>query len=65
MEMAVTEIIHFPSIPIKVSFNEYIELVKFYSTEKSSNFINGVLDKIINQLKEEGKVVKAGRGLKE
>jgi len=65
MEMAVTEILNFTSIPVKVSLNEYIELVKFYSTDKSSYFINGVLDKIINQLKEEGKIIKAGRGLKE
>ncbi len=65
MEMAVTEILHFPSIPVKVSFNEYIELAKFYSTDKSSYFINGVLDKIINQLKEDGRIIKAGRGLKE
>ncbi|MGD9994073.1 MAG: transcription antitermination factor NusB [Salinivirgaceae bacterium] len=65
MEMAVTEILQFPSIPIKVSFNEYIELVKFYSTNRSNAFVNGVLDKIINQLKADGKVQKAGRGLME
>lgn len=65
LEMAITEIIQFPSIPIKVSFNEYIELVKFYSTDRSNAFVNGVLDKIISHLKEEGKIVKAGRGLKE
>lgn len=65
MEMAVTEILQFPSIPIKVSFNEYIELVKFYSTDRSNAFVNGVLDKIINQLKADGKVQKAGRGLME
>lgn len=65
MEMAVTEILQFPSIPIKVSFNEYIELVKFYSTNRSNAFVNGVLDKIIKQLKADGKVQKAGRGLME
>jgi N utilization substance protein B len=65
MEMAVTEILQFPSIPVKVSFNEYIELVKFYSTNRSNAFVNGVLDKIINQLKADGKVQKAGRGLME
>lgn len=65
MEMAVTEILQFPSIPVKVSFNEYIELVKFYSTNRSNAFVNGVLDKIINQLKADGKVKKAGRGLME
>ncbi|MCK9206871.1 MAG: transcription antitermination factor NusB [Salinivirgaceae bacterium] len=65
MEMAVTEIILFPSIPIKVSFNEYIELARFYSTNRSNAFVNGVLDKIIAQLKSENKVQKAGRGLME
>ncbi|MBI9067397.1 MAG: transcription antitermination factor NusB [Salinivirgaceae bacterium] len=65
MEMAVTEVLQFSSIPVKVSFNEYIELVKFYSTNKSNAFINGVLDKIIHQLKGEGKIQKAGRGLME
>lgn len=65
LEMAVTEILQFPSIPVKVSFNEYIELVKFYSTDRSNAFVNGVLDKIIQKLKAEGKVKKAGRGLME
>lgn len=65
LEMAVTEILQFPSIPVKVSFNEYIELVKFYSTNRSNAFVNGVLDKMIGQLKKEGKVKKVGRGLME
>ncbi|MFA6400649.1 MAG: transcription antitermination factor NusB [Salinivirgaceae bacterium] len=65
LEMAITEIMQFTSVPIKVSFNEYIELVKFYSTERSNAFVNGVLDKIINQLKNENKIKKEGRGLKE
>jgi N utilization substance protein B len=65
LEMAITEIMQFTSVPIKVSFNEYIELVKFYSTERSNAFVNGVLDKIINQLKSENKITKEGRGLKE
>ncbi len=65
LEMAITEIVEFPSIPVKVSFNEYIELVKFYSTNRSNAFVNGVLDKIIIKLKKEGKIQKAGRGLKE
>jgi len=63
METAITEIVEFPSIPVKVSLNEYIEISKFYSTDKSSVFINGVLDKIISKLQEENKIVKAGRGL--
>ncbi len=65
LEMAVTEITQFPSIPVKVSFNEYIDLAKFYSTDKSNSFVNGVLDKIIKKLNDEGKVKKAGRGLLE
>lgn len=63
MEMAITEILEFTSIPVKVSFNEYIEIAKFYSTEQSSNFINGVLDKIITALRRDNKIVKEGRGL--
>lgn len=63
MRMALTEAINFPSIPLKVTLNEYIEISKFYSTPKSKQFINGLLDKIINELKAEGKINKAGRGL--
>jgi transcription antitermination protein NusB len=65
MEMALAEILLFPSIPVKVSFNEYLDIVKFYSTERSNAFINGVLDKMIKKLKDEGKIEKAGRGLQE
>ena len=63
MELAIAEILENESIPTKVSFNEYIEIAKYYSTEKSSNFINGILDKIIQQLKAENRIVKKGRGL--
>ena len=63
MELALTEIKEFPSIPIKVSFNEYIEIAKYYSTDQSSTFINGVLDKIIISLRKKNAVVKQGRGL--
>jgi N utilization substance protein B len=63
LEMAITEAIAFPSIPTRVTINEYLEIAKFYSTEKSSVFINGLLDKIFKHLKEEQKIVKAGRGL--
>ncbi|HCX99339.1 MAG TPA: transcription antitermination factor NusB [Bacteroidales bacterium] len=63
LEMAITEITEFPSIPVKVSFNEYIEISKYYSTEQSSTFINGVLDKIILTSRSEGKIHKQGRGL--
>ena len=63
MQMAIVEAIHFPSIPTKVSLNEYIEISKYYSTEKSSYFINGILDKVFLKLKSENKIKKTGRGL--
>jgi len=63
MQLAITEFLYFPSIPTKVTMNEYIELSKYYSTEKSRNFINGILDKTLKDLKKEGKINKAGRGL--
>jgi N utilization substance protein B len=63
MQMAIAELVAFPSIPTKVSLNEYLEISKFYSTTKSNVFINGVLDKVVVQLKEEKKVMKKGRGL--
>jgi len=63
MQMAIAELVGFPSIPTKVTLNEYLEISKFYSTSKSNVFINGVLDKVVIQMKEEGKIVKTGRGL--
>jgi len=63
MKMAVCEMIEFSSIPIKVSLNEYIEISKLFSTPKSNSFINGIVDKIAIQLKEQGIIKKAGRGL--
>ena len=63
MQMALAELIGFPSIPTKVTLNEYLEISKYYSTSKSNIFINGVLDKVVSQLKEEKKIVKSGRGL--
>jgi len=63
MQLAIAEFLYFPSIPTKVTMNEYIELSKFYSTEKSRNFINGILDKTLKDLKNSGKINKAGRGL--
>ncbi len=60
---AITEILHFPDIPIRVSINEYIEIAKFYSTEKSAVFVNGILDKIVADLKKENRIHKEGRGL--
>ncbi len=63
MQIAITEMMEFPSIPTRVSLNEYLEIAKFYSTDKSNTFINGVLDKILQQLKADNKVKKTGRGL--
>lgn len=63
IEMALAEVINLPTIPVKVSMNEYIELSKYFSTPKSKVFINGILDHIIADLKTEGKINKQGRGL--
>ncbi len=63
MQMAICEFQKFPSIPTKVTINEYLEIAKEYSTPKSSNFINGILDKIIKEYTAEGKLNKIGRGL--
>jgi N utilization substance protein B len=63
LEMAIAELIDFPNIPVKVTINEYIELAKQYSTPKSRQFINGILDVIARELKELGKIKKSGRGL--
>lgn len=65
MQAAIAEINAFPTIPINVTLNEYIEISKYYSTEKSSNFINGILDKIVNNLRQEGKLIKVGAYIKE
>jgi N utilization substance protein B len=63
MKMAITELQIFNNIPTKVTLNEYIEISKFYSTPKSNGFINGILDKAIDRLQAEKKIVKIGRGL--
>jgi len=63
MQMAICEAVNFPSIPAKVTLNEYIEISKYYSTEKSSYFINGILDKVFLQLRADNKIKKTGRGL--
>ena len=65
MKMAMVELLHFPTIPVKVTLNEYIELSKQYSTPKSSLFINGILDKLVIEYKNNGKLQKHGRGLVE
>lgn len=61
--MALTEFCQFHSIPVKVTINEYIEISKFYSTADSRRFVNGMLDKLSNVLKDNGKLVKTGMGL--
>ena len=63
MKMAITEILNFPSIPVKVTLNEYIEISKLYSTPKSKGFINGILDKLVIDFKTQQKFRKVGRGL--
>jgi len=65
MRMAISELVNFPSIPVKVTINEYIELSKTFSTLKSNTFINGILDKILADLTAQGRIRKAGRGLKD
>jgi len=63
IKMALTEFCYFPSIPTKVSINEYLEISKDYSSEKSSSFINGVLDKLLKEYQKENKIIKTERGL--
>jgi len=63
MKMAICEFLKFPSIPVKVTINEYLEIAKEYSTNKSSTFINGILDSLIKDFKKEEKLQKIGRGL--
>jgi N utilization substance protein B len=65
MKMAITEFINFTSVPVKVTINEYLEISKEFSTPKSNSFINGILDKILFELKAAGKINKTGRGLME
>lgn len=65
MKMALCEIKYFPTIPVKVSINEYIDVSKLYSTPKSKDFVNGVLDKAKTQMLERGEIKKFGRGLME
>jgi transcription antitermination protein NusB len=63
LEMAIAELLSFPNIPVKVTINEYIELAKTYSTPKSRQFINGILDVIAKELQDSGQIKKSGRGL--
>ncbi len=63
MQLAITEILEFPEIPVKVTLNEYIEIAKYYCTSKSSTFVNGILDNIVKEIRQEGLLNKSGRGL--
>lgn len=63
LKMAICEFLKFPSIPAKVTINEYLEIAKEYSTPKSSIFINGILDNLVKEFQTNGKLVKTGRGL--
>ena len=63
LKMAICEFLKFPSIPVKVTLNEYLEVAKEYSTPKSSIFINGILDNLVKELEASKRIIKAGRGL--
>ncbi len=63
LTMAIAELTSFESIPVKVTLDEWIDIAKFYSSPTSSNFVNGVLDKIVAELTESGRIKKSGRGL--
>ncbi len=65
LKMALCELLHFPTIPTKVTINEFVEISKVYSTEKSREFINGILDRLMKELSDQGRIVKEGRGLVE
>lgn len=63
LKMALVEMLNYPSIPIKVTINEVIEIAKDYSTPKSGQFVNGILDSLSKELKDSGKIRKSGRGM--
>ena len=63
LKMAICELMNFPTIPTKVTLNEFVDISKQYSTDKSKDFINGILDRLMKQLHDSGKIVKEGRGL--
>ncbi len=63
LKMALGELIQFPTIPTKVTLNEYVEISKLYSTDKSKDFINGILDRLLKKLLDDGLIQKEGRGL--
>ena len=61
--MGLAEAVNFPTIPVKVTINEYVELAKFYGTPKSRSFVNGLLDRLVQNMVNEGQIVKEGKGL--
>ncbi|MBK7410078.1 MAG: transcription antitermination factor NusB [Saprospirales bacterium] len=63
LKMALVELMAFPTIPTKVTINEFVEISKMYSTDKSKDFINGILDRLMKKLQKDGKIQKEGRGL--
>jgi N utilization substance protein B len=63
MQLAIAELVEFPEVPVKVTLNEYIEIAKEYCTAKSSTFVNGILDKIVREMRASGGFTKSGRGL--
>ena len=63
ISMGLAEAVSFPTIPVKVTMNEYVEISKFYGTPKSRSFVNGLLDKLVQQLANEGQINKEGKGL--
>ncbi len=65
LKMALCELMIFPTIPAKVTLNEFVEISKLYSTDKSKDFINGILDRLMKKLENDGRIKKEGRGLME
>ena len=61
--MGLAEASSFPTIPVKVTINEYVEIAKFFGTQKSRSFVNGILDRLVQQMVNEGQIVKEGTGL--
>ena len=61
--MGVAEAVAFPTIPVKVTINEYVEISKYFGTPKSKIFVNGILDRLIQKLSQDGKIIKSGKGL--
>ncbi len=65
LKMAIAEFLYFSSIPTKVTLNEFVEISKLYSTDKSKDFVNGILDRLLKKLNEDGLIQKKGRGLQD